>query len=282
MRGCSCRGTAGFAHVSCLAEQAKILYAEAEENNKPLDPAWVRWHTCSLCEQMYHGVVRCAIGWACWKTYLGRPEIDLPRRLAMQQLGNGLHDAKHHEEALSVREAHLSTIRRLGGSEDAILDVQNNLTISYQMLGRHEEATSMRRDVYSGYLKLLGEHHNTLIAANNYANSLLCLKRFEEAKSLLRKTMPVAQRVLGESNELTLRVRWHYARALYEDTGTTLDAVREAVTTLEESERTARRVFGGTHPLTVDIEHSLQTVRAVLADREAGKTVVFLPGGRDG
>ena len=30
---CSCRGTAGFAHVSCLAEQAKILVAEAEENN---------------------------------------------------------------------------------------------------------------------------------------------------------------------------------------------------------------------------------------------------------
>ena len=25
VRGCSCRGTAGFAHVSCLAEQAKIL-----------------------------------------------------------------------------------------------------------------------------------------------------------------------------------------------------------------------------------------------------------------
>ena len=33
MRGCSCRGTAGFAHVSCLAEQAKILFQEAEENN---------------------------------------------------------------------------------------------------------------------------------------------------------------------------------------------------------------------------------------------------------
>ena len=33
MRGCSCRGTAGFAHVSCLAEQAKILCDEAEDNN---------------------------------------------------------------------------------------------------------------------------------------------------------------------------------------------------------------------------------------------------------
>ena len=33
VRMCACRGTAGFAHVSCLAEQAKISYAEAEENN---------------------------------------------------------------------------------------------------------------------------------------------------------------------------------------------------------------------------------------------------------
>ena len=30
VRGCACRGTAGFAHVSCLAEQAKILMEEAE------------------------------------------------------------------------------------------------------------------------------------------------------------------------------------------------------------------------------------------------------------
>ena len=36
VRGCACRGTAGFAHVSCLAEQAKILVAEAEENNLDL------------------------------------------------------------------------------------------------------------------------------------------------------------------------------------------------------------------------------------------------------
>ena len=46
VRGCSCRGTAGFAHVSCLAEQAKILVAEAEENNldnKVLNERWNRW-----------------------------------------------------------------------------------------------------------------------------------------------------------------------------------------------------------------------------------------------
>ena len=65
MRGCSCRGTAGFAHVSCLAEQAKILIAEVEENNlgaNALDERWHRWHKCSLCEQEHHGVVACALG----------------------------------------------------------------------------------------------------------------------------------------------------------------------------------------------------------------------------
>ena len=77
VRGCACRGTAGFAHVSCLAEQAKILVAEAVENNlgdDAFNKRWARWHTCSLCEQDYHGAVFCALGWACWKTYLGRPE----------------------------------------------------------------------------------------------------------------------------------------------------------------------------------------------------------------
>ena len=62
VRGCSCRGTAGFAHVSCLAEQAKILFAEAEENNLGWDvknPRFQRWAFCSLCEQGYHGVVLC-------------------------------------------------------------------------------------------------------------------------------------------------------------------------------------------------------------------------------
>ena len=90
VRGCACRGTAGFAHVSCLAEQAKILVAEAEENNladKAFNDRWRRWDECSLCEQDYHGIVSCALGWACWKTYVGRPEADRVRGAAMRLLG---------------------------------------------------------------------------------------------------------------------------------------------------------------------------------------------------
>ena len=272
VRGCSCRGTAGFAHVSCLAEQAKILFAEAEENNlgeKALTERFARWHTCSLCEQQYHGVVSCALGWACWKTYLGRPETDTFRN-AMKLLGISLADAGNYDDALSVQEAELSMRRRLGESEENILITQTNIAITYGQLGRDEEAMSMKRDIYSGHLKLYGaQNRHTFIPANNYATSLISLERFEEAKVLLRKTMPVARRVLGEGCEATLIIRLNYAKAFYRDTGATHDDLREAVTTLEELETTARRVLGGSYPTTVTIEASLQDARAALRAREA-------------
>ena len=107
-----------------------------------------------------------------------------------------------------------------------------------------------------------------MVAANNYAWGLSRLGRFEEAKSVLRKMMPVTRRVVGESHKLTLAMRKTCARALYMDANATLDDLREAVTTFEDMERTARRVLGGAHPLVVDIERNLRKARAVLRARE--------------
>ena len=83
VRMCACRGGSGFVHVSCLTEQAKILVEGAEEKNlatgttradcDAFNVSWGKWSHCGLCEQQYHGVVFCALGWACWKTYLSRP-----------------------------------------------------------------------------------------------------------------------------------------------------------------------------------------------------------------
>ena len=269
VRGCSCRGTAGFAHVSCLAEQAKILVAEVEENNLSLNERWARWYSCGLCEQDYHGVVACALGWACWKTYVVRPETDPARRAAMRNLGNGLAAVDHDEDALTVEEAQLALMRRLGYSEEGLLTMQENLAVSYARLGRVEEALLMQRDVYSGRMKLDGEEHaRTFLAANNMASSLMHLQRFGEVKALMRKTMPVARRVLGENHQLALRMRWLYAHSLYRDAGATLDDLREAVTMLEETGRIARRVMGGAHPLARDIESTLQNAREALAARD--------------
>ena len=100
------------------------------------------------------------------------------------------------------------------------------------------------------------------------AMSLLRLRRFEEAKSVLRKAIPLARRVLGEGHRLVFMMRSNYAVALYRYFAATLDDLREAVATLEDTERIARRVLGGANPNTVKIETSLQDARAALRARE--------------
>ena len=186
----------------------------------------------------------------------------------MTALGNGLFEAEHYEDALSVREAELAMTRRIGepGDDHVVL---SNLANSHQKAGRLEDALSMTRDLYSGCLKLSGEENEeTLISANNYAASLRDLNRFEEARSLLRKTIPVAQRVVGEDKEITLQLKRKYAQSLYKDEGSTLDDLREAVATLEGADQIARRVLGGAHPSTTVIEGAMREARATLRARE--------------
>ena len=59
-----------------------------------------------------------------------------------------------------------------------------------------------------------------------------------------------------------------YAIALYQDADASLDDLREGEITLEELERTARRVLGGAHPMTAGIEKNLRDARAALRARE--------------
>ena len=92
MRGCCVPRDGGLCARSRLAEQAKILMFEVEENNlyDKLDERWARWNTCSLCEQEYHGVVRCASdGGAGRLPPGGRRRTGLTVG-AMNQPGNGL------------------------------------------------------------------------------------------------------------------------------------------------------------------------------------------------
>jgi len=74
--------------------------------------------------------------------------------------------------------------------------------------------------------------------------------------------------IVPRAFELPLRMRSNYAGALCNCPGATLDDLRESVETLEDTERIARRVFGGSHPTTTGIERQLRGARAVLAARE--------------
>jgi len=250
-------------------EQAKILMDEAEENNlsdKTWNERFKRWYACSLCEQEYHGVVRCALGWTCWKTYLGRPETDQIYGIAMNVLGAGLFQGKNHEDALPVEEARISMLRRTGASEERMLISLGNLASTYQSIGRREEALRIRREVYSGNLRLYGEQdEKTIRDANNYAVVLLSLQLFGEAKRLVRKAIPNARRTLGAEHDLTLNFRDIYGRSLFLDPSASRDDVAEAIEIFVDVQRRAWRVFGPKHPNWTHFPKLLEGAREKLA-----------------
>jgi hypothetical protein len=63
-------------------------------------------------------------------------------------------------------------------------------------------------------------------------------------------------------------MRLIYAQSLYDHTGATLDDTREAVETLEDTRRIARRVLGSAHPTTESTEFILRDARSLLCARE--------------
>ena len=282
VRMCACRGAAGFAHVSCLTRQAKILVAEAEErdlDDEAVQARWDRWNTCRLCEQRYHGVVMCALGWACWKTYVGRPEEHWARRMAMNQLANGLAVAEYHEDSLSVREAELATEERLGASPLRTLVTRGNLALSYYHLGRIEDALRLQREVYTGW-QILSVSSEVLsssalreavgdslaISVGNLTELLVAAREFEEAQSLAREKLPAIIDRHGPDDPLTLEVRTWYARALFRAGDAAEDDVSEAEEVLEDVLLRSKRVLGDSHPDTERARKFLEEVRSARAD----------------
>ena len=118
MRGCSCRGTAGFAHVS-VWRKAKILVAGGEENNLDDKAKTARWHggmsAACVSKSITASCGARSGGRAGRRTWAGRKRTKIGA-CAMKQLDKKravYHLQNYHEEALSVQEAQLSMLRRL-------------------------------------------------------------------------------------------------------------------------------------------------------------------------
>ena len=82
-------------------------------------------------------VVYCALGWACWKTYLGRPEANWARAF-YADTGAALGDLR---EAVSTLE-HLEPIARrvLGGAHPTTAVIGRALQNARAALGAREAA----------------------------------------------------------------------------------------------------------------------------------------------
>ena len=92
------------------------------------------------------------------------------------------------------------------------------------------------------------------------------------AENALRHGSPFAQQRLGffEAPQIKkIDCRWHFGQALYKDDRATLDDLHEAVNTMEDTVRTARRVLGSDYPIVSIMENGLDEARAARRTREA-------------
>ena len=265
VRGCACgdrdgvkSSELGVAHVSCLARQAKELVAEAYAPwllGNLDDNQWHRWYVCGLCEVSYHGVVRCALGWACWKTYLDRPESDQLHAFGLNQLGNGLFAVSRHEECLEVIKARL----HLPLHPHQILVTKGNLADCYRELGRENEAISLSQEVHDGIVSIFGRSHTqTMDSAINLAVALNQFGRRAESKRLLNEHITIA-RQRGPNDKTVLTLRAVLAETIIHD-----DDPTEAVTIFEDVDRRMRRVLGPAHPQSQSVRRGLEEARAKL------------------
>ena len=233
---------------------------------------------CGLCEQQHHGVVRCALGWACWKTYAGRPEEDDVWSLAMSALGSALASNNKFDEGLVVYEALLAVEQREPGMNTRIPDVQGALASIYGRLGDTERALEMHRAVFSAKLKHPSKNiKGFVVTIQNLADSLMELGRFAEARDFLKSQISILQQfpskypemksLMGSDSEYMLILRETYTRTLFErrDPAPTNDDLREAIVILEDLVRRTRRVFGAGHPDYAPREKRLWMVNVYLA-----------------
>ena len=266
VRGCSCRGGSGFAHISCLARQANIQFGQhlaAAQNSDDTRNVFLRWIDCRLCEQPFHGLVALAMARACVSTYASRSPGDGVRASAMSALMTHL----PAEEAVTYREQLVSDLQRHGANEASLIEAKSNLGRAYAGAGRHDDALAIWREIHAMNVALRGpEHEETLYSAGNLAHSLVATGHHDEAKTLLRdKVLPTARRVLPPENDVIVSGDSILARAIYQADDASVEDLREAVALLEAVCTTSRRVYGAEHPQVAICESRLDAAQAKLA-----------------
>ena len=154
--GCGCKAKAALFHVSCLVTRAQVAihegtavqkskrkHSKERKAGESVPERWARWYSCKVCDQEYSGPLRCALAWACWRTYLGRRAEDPLRVSALSLLGTGLYQ----------------TARELKGVCEKVhgIPAAQNLAISLINAREFAEAKTLLREAVPAARKAHGQ-----------------------------------------------------------------------------------------------------------------------------
>ena len=273
VRGCACRGTSGFVHLSCLVRGAETAVQDAFDYNR--DEAqkieqFMRWERCQFCNQEYQGPVLGALGWAAWRAYSTLPEGDLrwfqSLALLAKGLGSGLGD---YAAALPVLMVELQANLDHGRDMYYVITTQSAIAHCYVALGRLDEALKLRQTTYADCCTLYGiSHESSAVMGLSVADSMIKANMCAEARSLI---CDVLRRADSLPEELLIRLHWNIALTLYRPDDPTPSDMQDARSIYEDLLDKVRLQFGPNHPLSLDIlksTYDLMRKHAALSNTE--------------
>ena len=91
--GCACRGPSALAHVACRIRAAEIMGGHRGRQV---------WSECLTCQQGYTGPVLAGLANAWWTQVRDRPEEDLERLAAAQNLAGSVFQQGDYAEAAAI------------------------------------------------------------------------------------------------------------------------------------------------------------------------------------
>ncbi|WP_051720638.1 tetratricopeptide repeat protein [Streptomyces sp. NRRL F-2799] len=202
--------------------------------------------------------------WPRWRTFL--PHIDALTRHAdpgtdtpvtarvLNEIGLYLEDQGLARRAIqTLRRAHTSSERTMGGDDPNTLTTRNNLADAYRAAGDPLRAITLHLQTLEDRIRVLGpDHPSTLTSRNNLANAYQAAGDPVRAVTLHLQTLEDRIRVLGPEHPDTLISRNNLANA-YLDAG---DFARGAA--LHEQNLDDRvRVLGPDHPDVLSSRNNL-------------------------
>jgi tetratricopeptide (TPR) repeat protein len=254
MRGCACRGSAGYAHLDCFIQVAF-------HNNE-------NWDTCPTCKQDFTGKVRLGLARERWGLVRDSCRYDMERLNAADRFASALQECDaDNEGALLLFEEVLEISREVDGNDDInTLVSMSNLGSLYQKMGSNDLALPLFEEALHTQRRTMGnDSPDTLRTMSNLATLHLRTEDFGKALPLATDALETRRRILGKDHVDTLEsvhnmglIRWHMAHGEFVSFHTAevftgvckLKYLKESVDFLKRAVEGRSRVLGSQHHQT--------------------------------
>ena len=185
LRGCACRGTAGYLHIACLVDWNR------HRNNAHAE--------CWQCQKRFVGVLSMAAAEA--RVRDARASSSNFDCVASNELAQACAEQGRHPEALQHYHKILrQQLKRFGPDHPDVANAKTNIGSVLCLQGKLSEAYAVCEEAVTIHQKVLGEHPDTAQSIMGVAIVLKEMDKPNEAVKKFNEVLQIQEKALGRSH----------------------------------------------------------------------------------